>query len=228
MSEAPDIPEEDDALAAEYVLRLLDAGAMRDAENRVANDAAFRALVLSWEAYFAGLADSIAGIEPPARIRQQVLNRVAPAPRRSRRGFVLGALLGGLAAAAVAFVLLTPQLRGPAPVVPQYQAALVSAEGDLQITAGYATEQAVLVVTRSAGGPRPGRVLELWLIAEGAPAPVSLGVLPDAVEASVSVPTELAAALPGGTLAISDEPPGGSPTGAPTGEVLAAAPLTEL
>ena len=38
----------------------------------------------------------------------------------------------------------------------------------------------------------------------------------------------VAARLAGGTLAVSDEPPGGSPTGAPTGEVLAAAPLVEL
>ncbi|MEL6126646.1 MAG: anti-sigma factor [Pseudomonadota bacterium] len=52
-------------------------------------------------------------------------------------------------------------------------------------------------------------------------AQVSLGVLPEEPDARISVAVALRPLLPGGTLAISDEPPGGSPTGAPTGEVLA-------
>jgi anti-sigma-K factor RskA len=50
---------------------------------------------------------------------------------------------------------------------------------------------------------------------------VSLGVLPASALAVVSVPEALRTATIGGTLAISDEPVGGSPTGAPSGAVLA-------
>jgi anti-sigma-K factor RskA len=65
----------------------------------------------------------------------------------------------------------------------------------------------------------------LWLIA-GNNAPVSLGVLPDAGAVTLMVAEALAVQLAGGTLAISDEPDGGSPTGAPTGAVLATATVS--
>ena len=83
-------------------------------------------------------------------------------------------------------------------------------------------------MNRTAGAAVPGRVLELWLIAGDNP-PVSLGVLPEAASAEVQLTPDLVAALAAGTLpinlAISDEPPGGSTTGAPTGAVLAMGPV---
>jgi anti-sigma-K factor RskA len=59
------------------------------------------------------------------------------------------------------------------------------------------------------------------LIAENAEAPVSLGVLPADAVARIALTEQLKAALQNGTLAVSDEPIGGSTTGAPTGDVLA-------
>jgi anti-sigma-K factor RskA len=61
----------------------------------------------------------------------------------------------------------------------------------------------------------------LWLIAEGG-APVSLGLLEPQGPSRITVPDDLRPVLAGATLAVSDEPPGGSPTGQPTGAVLAA------
>ena len=60
------------------------------------------------------------------------------------------------------------------------------------------------------------RVLELWAAA-GSGAPRSLGLISGAGATVVQ-----RASLPPGTdhLAVSLEPPGGSPTGAPTGPVL--------
>ena len=61
---------------------------------------------------------------------------------------------------------------------------------------------------------------------EGTNPPVSLGVLPDGPLARVPLPRELAARLgPGTTLAVSEEPPGGSPT--PT-RVVAAGAISAL
>ena len=57
-------------------------------------------------------------------------------------------------------------------------------------------------------------------------APVSLGLLPTATNGAILVPVSLRTKLKGGTLAISDEPQGGSTTGAPTGAVLATGQLT--
>jgi anti-sigma-K factor RskA len=69
--------------------------------------------------------------------------------------------------------------------------------------------------------------LELWAILPGQ-APISLGVLPDSETARILVPAALRSQAAQFTLAITDEPLGGSPTGGPTGDVLAAGPMTTL
>ena len=63
---------------------------------------------------------------------------------------------------------------------------------------------------------------------EGAEAAISLGVLPEDAVATLTVPAELRAEIAGGLLAISDEPPGGSPTGVATGDILAIGEITAL
>jgi anti-sigma-K factor RskA len=66
-----------------------------------------------------------------------------------------------------------------------------------------------------------GRVPELWLIPPGR-APRSLGLVSIDKAHTVEVPADLRAALAAGSvLAITLEPPGGSPHGAPTGPIIA-------
>lgn len=122
---------------------------------------------------------------------------------------------------------------------PLYIGEIASEDGSLRLLAAYDSASATVQFRRVAGAPRPGRALELWAITDGK-APVSLGLidgaegqrvpLPDAVVAQLSPgPTEGAAPSAARLiLAISDEPPGGSPTGQPTGDVLAAGPVTTL
>lgn len=220
-------PSDPDILAAEYVLRLLDADETRAAEQRMLSDTAFRDLVYEWERYFTSLAVGFEEVRPPAIIKKRVLAAVNPPSRRRQRG-LFGLLAAGTFAAVVGVALFSPALRTPQAPVPQYQAELVSESGDLVINAGFAPDQDVLVISRLSGAARPGRALELWLIAEGATAPVSLGVLGDAESVTIPVSAEIAGGLPTGTLAVSDEPLGGSPTGAPTGDVLAAAAVSAL
>jgi anti-sigma-K factor RskA len=72
------------------------------------------------------------------------------------------------------------------------------------------------------------RSMELWLIPEGGK-PASLGLIAAGQPVQLNVPPNL---LPlvgsGATLAVSLEPPGGSPTGQPTGEVIAHGNLSRL
>jgi anti-sigma-K factor RskA len=72
------------------------------------------------------------------------------------------------------------------------------------------------------------RVPELWLIpSDGKPRPV--GLLNAEKPVAIAHPQALAAlTASGSTLAVSLEPPGGSPTGAPTGPVIGAGKLTTL
>ncbi|WP_277979677.1 anti-sigma factor domain-containing protein, partial [Sphingomonas phyllosphaerae] len=72
-----------------------------------------------------------------------------------------------------------------------------------------------------------GRSAELWAIAEGG-APVALGLLEAGRPTRLVVAQTRRALLRAGTtLAVSIEPPGGSPDPAPTGPVVAAGALAE-
>jgi anti-sigma-K factor RskA len=79
------------------------------------------------------------------------------------------------------------------------------------------------------GGPVAGpHVPQLWFVPADA-APVSLGLVDPARRVDVPVASNISARFAsGGALAISLEPPGGSPTGAPTGPVVAHGSLQPL
>ena len=71
----------------------------------------------------------------------------------------------------------------------------------------------------------PGRAHELWVIPAGG-TPSSLGTMAEGRMTHMELAAGLAELLrQGATIAISVEPPGGSPTGAPTGPVIAAGTL---
>jgi anti-sigma-K factor RskA len=73
-----------------------------------------------------------------------------------------------------------------------------------------------------------GHDFELWAI-EGQAKPVSLGVIPAGKTIRVRISPEIGKLLAnGGTLAISLEAPGGSPTGQPTGPVVAVGGLNQI
>ncbi|MCU0908589.1 MAG: anti-sigma factor [Rhodobacteraceae bacterium] len=223
-----DGPAPDAVLAAEYALGLMDVAEARAFAARLDVDPALRRLVAEWEEGFAPLADAVPPVEPPPNLKARIEAAITPAPvaipaRRS------GGWFGGLFAAgavAAALLLVLPQRQVVSPGLDAAIAAIAATDGTLFLSAALSGDQ--LQVELLVGAVQPGRVLELWLIPEGAPAPVSLGVLPPNGVADLTVPATLAGALAGGVLAVSDEPPGGSPTGAPTGAVLAMGAITPL
>ena len=228
--ETPD-HEADKALAGEYALGLLSPDEAAAFEARLATDAQLRAAYADWAEDLAMLTDRIEPVAPPPDTFRKIETRLFGAPRRGVEAVWLRWAMGMALAAGVALaVILGTGLldRGPMPPAnPSYQAELAAEDRSLVVAAAYDAGQGRLFVERQQGGPRAGRALELWVIA-GEQAPVSLGVLPDAARADLEVPPVLRGRLDGAVLAISDEPPGGSPTGAPTGDVLAAGPITQL
>jgi anti-sigma-K factor RskA len=69
--------------------------------------------------------------------------------------------------------------------------------------------------------PTDNRVPELWLIPAGASAPISLGVLQPGSRTVTRLGVEqLEKFGRGASLAVSLEPPGGSPIGTPTGPIV--------
>lgn len=229
----PDDP--DDLLAAEYALGLLPAAEARAFEARLGHDPALRDRLDGWQGRLADLAETVPPEVPPAILRSQIERRLfgRPVPLWRRMGLGLGPAL--LAATVVVVVVLAGiQLgwRAMSPRVAPFAATLAATEAvapaPLGPVASIALDPAAgeLTVRGLSLPPAPGHAHELWLIAEGA-APVSLGVVPPGPPVTLVLPEALRAAVgPGTVLAISDEPAGGSPTGQPTGPVLAAGPIT--
>ncbi len=219
MSDPQDIPE-DEALAAEYVLRLLDADAERAFEARLQTEPDLRAHVKFWEDEFAALADDVPEDAPSPSVRAALLAELKGEAPRSKRGWSWLSFPALATLAVAAFLVFSPMLRGPT-FDPTLHATLISPDGAVHIEAGYSPDGNLFKVIPEQGTPATGRDFELWVIGANADAPVSLGVVPADRESLFEITPEMAALIDGGVLAVSDEPEGGSPTGAPTGAILA-------
>ncbi|QYK40186.1 MAG: anti-sigma factor [Paracoccaceae bacterium] len=220
--------EEDAALAAEYVLGVLDLPERAAAERRIKTDPVFAGRVTKWEFDLAGMNGGFPEVKAPNLLPQIEARLFGTAETQKAQGAAKARaagggwwlrFFGGSAAAGLLAVLVLATLPPPVPPTPVAPAgpvftATLAAEGQALILAAR-YEGDTLVLTRTGGdAPPAGQAHELWLIA-GDAAPVSLGLI-DAPETRRSLP-----ALPeGAVLAVSLEPAGGSTTGAPTGPVL--------
>ncbi|MFN3209137.1 MAG: anti-sigma factor domain-containing protein [Roseovarius sp.] len=232
-----EVPEKDDdvVLAGEYALGLLSAAEASAFETRLGTDPALRATYAQWAEDFAQLAEGIPEETPPARVKAALDALLFADRAETRPGWAermgLKGLYGAFAIVAVAMVWFLVDLppRGVSPPEDPVYHADLRAEGadEIILAAGYDDTTNEMYVERRGMRDRPGRDIEMWLIAGDNP-PVSLGVLPDDERIRLPMTPEQIAVLDGAVLAISDEPEGGSPTGAPTGEILATGPLDEV
>ena len=213
---------DDSVLAGEYVLHLLEDDERAAFEARLALEPALRDLVRDWDESFASMAEGVPPVTPPKMVKDKLQAALFPDTVKPKRS-IWSWLVGGVAVAAIVVgaIVLTPVLMQDPSFDPTFTASVAAGDGTLVVAARFIAETNALELTREAGSARTGRVLELWLIAEGSDTPVSLGVLPPEADTQIDISPEIARQLANGLLAISDEPPGGSPTGAPTGEVLA-------
>ncbi|MPZ41229.1 MAG: anti-sigma factor [Rhizobiales bacterium] len=230
-------------LAAEYVLGVLGAEERRAVETRMAEDASFAREVGEWEERLGGIASYVPPARPPAqtwlRIQASLGGppltadpRIAPPTSMwSSLAFWRGLGIGASALAAACLAALVYVGMRPTPQTPR--APL------LATLTGLKTNQPNFVAAISADGrsltivpasllTADKRSVELWLIPQGGK-PASLGLIAAGQPVRLNVPAEL---LPqvgrGAALAVSLEPLGGSPTGQPTGEVIARGDLSRL
>lgn len=221
----------DDLLAAEFVLGGLPADQQSALAHRVERDPGFARLVAEWEERLAPMAEGfLPAALPPAVKRALDLRLFGQAP--PRRGIWSSlALWRGLTGAAIAALLLAIILPGLQPRPPGDRlAASLTAEGSsVTYLVLYDSATGSVSLAHMSGAPVAGHDFQLW-IARGSEAPVSLGVIPAGASARVPVTSDQIRALmtTAAHMAISLEPPGGSPTGQPTGPVLAVGDLLNI
>jgi anti-sigma-K factor RskA len=220
---------EDELLAAEYALGVLAGAERAAAEQRVTRERSFARLVAEWEQRLAPWAAEIAEVAPPP----QVWDRIAAAlPAQAQSAGLwhnlafwraLSFAAGALAAACLAAAIYLGALTQQQPLV-----ATIEGGGHRHFVATIDTKRGSIAVVPAAFSADATRVPELWLIPpDGTPRPVGLLRADQAV--TFTLPADLAAfARSNAVLAVSLEPPGGSPTGLPTGPVIATGKLTSL
>ncbi|CAM5446011.1 hypothetical protein MAUB1S_07518 [Mycolicibacterium aubagnense] len=237
MSESDHIgPErDDDVLAAEYVLGVLSTDERLAAAQRIEQDPAFARLAHAWEGRLSPLAAGYAEVEAPASVKAAIDRRLfSDSAKQQDRGGLWSSLVfwRGLAAAAVAALILAiavPYLGAPsAPPQAELVASLAGEGSDVRYVAVYDGVRNEVRLSRLSGQLAADKDFELWLI-EGTNAPISVGVVPAGLTAQLSPPAIVQEKLAqGAVLAISLEPKGGSPTGQPTGPVVAAGDLKDI
>ena len=229
MSDLPISGDDADLRAAEHVLGLLDGGEAAAAISLVASDAAFAARVAAWEARLAPLLETDDVAPPPglwSTIDARIPANDAAVPNKAGPWRTIAALATAIAAVLLVTLLIRPaQVAAPVAVPtivaaePALIATLSGEAGATAMTVSY-DRTANRLLINPVGLKLAGRVPELWVIPADGKAR-SLGVVRAEGPSRALVAAERRAFLvPGATLAISLEPPGGSPTGTATGPIV--------
>ena len=236
--------------AAEYALGVLDGAERRAVERRMRQDGPFAARVAWWQERLAPLNAQIAPESPPAEVWQRIeadLDRIARVrdgardrrietlAKAARRGVsplwrtlaIASSLLAIASLSAIAVLAPSPADLSTASGTEMLAARLTSDTGQTLFTVVLDLQARTATLVPVSTIDDGSRVPELWLLPPGGAAPRSLGLLAEGrplrlVLQGVSDETV------GSSLAISLEPQGGSPTGAPTGPVVATGALDRI
>ncbi|MGH6642155.1 MAG: anti-sigma factor [Bradyrhizobium sp.] len=238
-------PNADDAMAADYVMGLLEGAEHAAAEQRIATDDGFARAVSAWRERLADL-DSTAEETPPSpALWQRIADATKIAPidalpsaRAALRGATLwnnirfwrGAGIGGafatllFASIMIGALITSRQLRNDmialAQRKPIYVAVLVN---DTTKEAGaivnaFANGRVELIPLRPIDVPA-GRTLQVWTLWDRAIGPKSIGLTGQSRTLQLDLGS-LPETVPDQLFEITLEPEGGSPIGRPTGPIL--------
>lgn len=219
-------------LVAEYVLGLLSSAEHARVGQLIEADPALRAEHEFWVARFAELDGEFAEVPVPRPLFAAIESRIFGARKQATwwdnlllwRGIAAGAL--AVAVVSVSFNLLQP-VPDVSALTTQLVAALEAEGSNVKFVALYDGSGKVRLTALS-GEAVPDRDFELWAI-QGGNAPVSMGVIPITNRSAFAVsPAIMAGWGEGSVLAITLEPKGGSPSGAPTGPIVAQGAVTKI
>jgi anti-sigma-K factor RskA len=210
-----------DRLASEYVLGTLRGPARRRFDALLPSHPALQQAVARWRGDLMPLTQAVAPVEPPDRVWAGVQRTLfRPTAAADGHGWhrvaVWRRLAGAASMAALALAVLLALPPAPQPPIVVVLDPDPAAPAARFVASVSADGRALLLRPLDDFQPAAGRALELWAVPpEGAPR--SLGLV-----AAGRATRVLRARLLSDTaaFAVSVEPAGGSPTGAPTGPIV--------
>lgn len=228
-----------EALAAEFVLGTLSARVRKRFQNQMRYDAGLRTLVYEWEQRLTPMASSIPELQPPANAWTSIAARIRAGRERARSNPVRQIRFWRTAAVAMTFVLVIGlgyfgANRMLAEPQPDMMAVLSDNKSEPALLVSWPlrqTQNKHIKVRVIAHPDMPADTSwELWLIpADRMDRPVSAGFVGMAPLQTLPMSGAAADALSNAWgFAVSVEPKGGSPTGAPTGPVIFRGPCVKL
>lgn len=212
-----------DRLAAEYVLGTLTGGARRRFDALLPAHPALRLAVAGWEKRLLPMALKAEPVQPTQRTWSGIEDKLGWAPPAARTSSLRLRFWQAFATfATVAAVVLGTATHAPTTEAPMI-VVLHATKGTETLVAGLSQDRQQLTIQPlQKVSLTSDQSLELWALKKDGP-PASLGLIASDKLTALSKKT-----LPKDTkgLAVSLEPLGGSPTGAPTGPVLFVGDLT--
>lgn len=225
--------EELDNAAAEYVLGTLPADERARFALRLQGEPELRAAVQAWQARLAPLDDATPGQIPSPAVWEAVERATAGSAGSASMGAPSnvvqlrqrlalwrgGALAAGALAAGLAGILIFDRFAvAPEPQGGRYVAVMDTGGREPALIAELDTETGIIQVRSVTAEIPNGQSLELWHVADNN-APRSLGILKAGAEAQ-TIRDVVAGGPAEGVIAVTLEPEGGSPSGAPTGPIV--------
>ena len=215
---------EDDLNAAEFALGTLDGGERATLAARRLREPDLDAAIDAGAQRLAPLSETIPALDPPrdflADIEARIQSGGQPAnvvdlTRRLRRWRIGAIVASAIAAALTIGIGLRESMREIAPH--EFVAVLQKSPDAPAFVITVNLDSRDLTVRPIAAPPQVGKAYELWIIDDKLGAPRSLGVIDQAnLTANPSLNRFDRSVVESATYAVTIEPAGGSPTGAPT------------
>ncbi len=216
-------------LAVDHALGLAEGAALERAERLMETDAGFRAEVEALRRSLVELDATAPEHAPGPEAWRRIEAALEAPPQRAALpasaprwfeglSFWRSSALASAAAALLLAIGLGVALLRP-PAQPIYVAVLQTDEGRAQaVVNAYADGTVTLVPITQIGVPQ-GRIIEVWTLQSREQGPISIGRMDQARTLKLDL-SRLQRPDAGHLFEMTVEPPGGSPTGRPTGPVL--------
>jgi anti-sigma-K factor RskA len=222
-------PQLRDRLAAEYVLGTMRGAVRARFQGLLKYDPGLRRVVADWEARLTPMAAAAGEVSPPARLWRRIAARIGG--RRQAAGWWRSLNFWRICTTASAAALLALGVyvgRLPAPEPPIAMVAVMSddqARPAMVVSwpqlRGARDPQVRVHIVRRPPAMAPDTSWQLWVLPSAKAAPISLGLVGMDTTQTIHLDrSQIKTVWQSWGIAVSVEPRGGSPTGAPTGPVL--------